>query len=625
MRWTQIDAVRALLDGQVVNMAAGEGKSIVYHAFAGRKAVQGDVDALQVLTTRANLAKREFDILEKLFKPNGFDIVQMNPDGTLPPLVAGRPTVYVGTQEDVAFSNLRGKPVPGRHVVIDEIDEALVYANAVYIISDGVSGPASTEVAAQVRGARDFVTAHLADHSLTEEDFGREKGQRGGAAALTDAGRDKVERLLAQQGQRLTDERLKRLNMEAAARWEYLEDTHYLVFDGKVLIIDQTTHAVMTNLDASTEKQSGETQTGESRWNGGLAQALEAKHEEEHAKQGMIIRADSDPNGHHSLSAKQLYERWVNYDTVVGASGTANGKGEQFAQQGLSDTIHDVERYYESRLHEHDDKVFATNKAKLDALAADIIEMQNAKPGQPLGQPQLILVHDNALVRQLSHRLEGVDHKAVDAKWFMEQKKLGKDPREVFKGIIDRAGEPGKVLVVNFQGARGEDPTPTEEAEKLGGLHVRITARSNISHDIDIQAENRAARSGQAGSVQYYLSPQDDLIRLSPNPNVQLAVIRYNTAVDADTTHTTPETTAAVHQAENRLRYLIRQLQTHQAEHAGTLTPTTEQPNAPPTDPTTDPTTDTTTTTTPPQPPHPPPTPPQPTPPPPTPHTTPRP
>ena len=68
----------------------------------------------------------------------------MNPDGTLPPLVAGRPTVYVGTQEDVAFSNLRGKPVPGRHVVIDEIDEALVYANAMYIISDGVSGPAPT-------------------------------------------------------------------------------------------------------------------------------------------------------------------------------------------------------------------------------------------------------------------------------------------------------------------------------------------------------------------------------------------------------------------------------------------------------------------------------------------------
>ena len=88
MRWTQIDAVRALLDGQVVNMAAGEGKSIVYHAFAGRKAVQGEVDALQVLTTRDNLANREFDILEKLFKPNGFDIVRMNPDGTL--AAAGR-------------------------------------------------------------------------------------------------------------------------------------------------------------------------------------------------------------------------------------------------------------------------------------------------------------------------------------------------------------------------------------------------------------------------------------------------------------------------------------------------------------------------------------------------------
>ena len=104
----------------------------------------------------------------------------------------------------------------------------------------------------------------------------------------------------------------------------------------------------------------------------------------------------------------------------MGASGTANGKGEQFAQQGLSDTIHDVQRYYESQLREHDDEVFTDNEAKLDAIAANIINMQNAKPGQPLGQPQLILVHDNALVRQLSDRLEGIDHEAVDARWFVE-------------------------------------------------------------------------------------------------------------------------------------------------------------------------------------------------------------
>ena len=87
-------------------------------------------------------------------------------------------------------------PVPGRHVVIDEIDEALVYANTQYIISDGVSGPASNQVAEQVRWARDFVTEHLADGSLTERHFGRMVDQRGGPAALTDAGRAKVETLL---------------------------------------------------------------------------------------------------------------------------------------------------------------------------------------------------------------------------------------------------------------------------------------------------------------------------------------------------------------------------------------------------------------------------------------------
>ena len=177
--------------------------------------------------------------------------------------------------------------------------------------------------------------------------------------------------------------------------------------------------------------------------------------------------------------------------------------------------------------------------------------------------------------------------------------------KRAFQDIVDQAGEPGKVLVVNMQGARGVDIPISEQAQELGGLHVRVTARSSISHDIDIQAENRAARSGQAGSVQYYISPQDDLIRLSPNPNVQLAIIRYNTAVDADTTHTTPETTAAVHQAENVLRDLVPQLQTHQSEHAGTHTPTIEQPNAPPTNPAID----TTSTTRAPEQPGPPPPP----------------
>ena len=176
-----------------------------------------------------------------------------------------------------------------------------------------------------------------------------------------------------------------------------------------------------------------------------------------------------------------------------------------------------------------------------------------------------------------------------------------------FQDIVDKAGEPGKVLVVNMQGARGVDIPISEKALELGGLHVRVTARSSISHDIDIQAENRAARSGQAGSVEYYISPEDDLIRLSHNPNVTLAVTRYTKAVEAHTADTTPQTADAVHQAADVLRKLIRPLQTDLAEPVDTQMPPTHQPNAPPAHDDLDPT-----ETTPQQQPHPPPDPPPP-------------
>ncbi len=567
MRWTQMEAVRALLEGHVVNMAAGEGKSIVSYAFAGRKAVLGEVDAVHVLTTRDNLAAREFDVFEKLFRPNGFNIVRMKSDGNTPlPLVPGNPTIYIGTQEDVAFSKLRGNAVPGRHVVIDEIDEALIYANTNYIISEGVSGPASAEVAAQVQWAYEFVSSHLDDRSLTEADFGRPVGQRGGAARFTDAGKTKVEELI---GTSLTVEQLKRLNMAAAARWEYLENTHYVVRDGKVLILDQTTHKVMVDLEASTEKQAGE-----SRWNGGLAQALEAEH-------GLTIRAD--PTTNRSLTATQLFAP-ANYDTVVGMSGTASGKDQLFARVlGKQDvTVTDVQRYYESRLDGGDgDLVFSSPDAKLDGIASHTLQMQKGAGGTR--QPQLILVHDNALVRELSKLLGdlGVEHTAVDAHWFLDH---GPNAEREFQRVIDQAGQPGQVTVVNMQGARGVDITLGEQALKLGGLQVRVTARSSISHDIDVQAENRAARSGQRGSVQYYISPEDDLIRLSSNPDVWLAVIRYAQAVETDLKGPTADTGTAVTQAAIALRNLVPKLQADTAARIGILTPPTHQPNAPPAD-----------------------------------------
>src|SRR5262249_5729809 len=151
-----VKAVSELLDGAVVNMSAGEGKSLVYHAWAGRKVVQDGVDSVQVITTRDTLAAREFIAYQGLLSRLGFEIVRMNPDGNVPPRVKGRPTIYVGTQQDIGFSYLRGKPWPGRHAIIDEIDEALVYADTQYVISEGASSLAPKAVKGLVKWAHTF-------------------------------------------------------------------------------------------------------------------------------------------------------------------------------------------------------------------------------------------------------------------------------------------------------------------------------------------------------------------------------------------------------------------------------------------------------------------------------------
>ena len=118
--------------------------------------------------------------------------------------------------------------------------------------------------------------------------------------------------------------------MAATAHFEYTENVHYVVHDGKVYIIDQTTHEVLYNPETATE----------SRWNGGLAQAIEAKH-------GLQIRDDAASSK--QVTAQQLINHEA-YGQVTGASGTALGKSDLFAGQGLSPHIDDIPRYYSSRL-----------------------------------------------------------------------------------------------------------------------------------------------------------------------------------------------------------------------------------------------------------------------------------
>ncbi len=568
LRWTQLSASHALADGKVVNMAAGEGKSWLFTVDAIGQAVRSDVGAVHLITTRGNLADREFERLQPLLAPLGIDVHRMNSDHAPPAPVDGRPTIYIGTSQDVGFTYLKTSLVPGQvgairiDAGVDEIDEAFVYSNSQYILSEGVQSAAAATIIAPVEKAAGIVNEGLDNGELTPADFGRAESQVGGPAALTEAAHAKVATMLGVPlvDGRLTEDQLRRVNMAATAHYEYVENVHYVLHDGKVYIIDQTTHEVMYNPETATE----------SRWNGGLAQAMEAKH-------GLTIR--DDPATSKSVTARQLYSQDV-YGRVTGASGTALGKGERFAAQGLSAEIADIPRYYASRLDTKDDHVSPDLGVKLDAIAGDIRGMQTSKTNQP----QLILAHRNDLVADLSAKLTdlGVEHTAVDAKWFLEQ---GTNREAAFKAVIEEAGKPGRVLVINMQGARGVDIPLSDDAKLLGGMHVRVTARSGLSRDIDIQAENRAARSGDPGSVSYYISPDDDAFVLSANPDVQTAIIRYtqafsdhNDAVSSPSEEESAQTRQAqtrqaLAEAEQRLRDLVRDVQAEAGLRMGLHTP----------------------------------------------------
>lgn len=554
LRYTQVMAVQKASEGWVDHMSAGEGKSWLFFAHAAIHAAKPGITGVQMTTTRANLADREVKHYQGLLGKLGGDAHRLNSDSPPPAPRDGRPTIYLGTAEDVGFTNLKKGTLPGQMkpedtvwltVSIDEIDEAVVYSNAQYVLSEGVAAPAAEEVKAAVAWAHDLVRDSMERRWLSEADFGRRAGQVGGQARLTAEGVEKVELQLERP---LSEAEVSRVNMAAAARWEYKENVHFVQHKGKIYIIDQTTHQVMFNPETSSE----------SRWNGGLAQAVEYYL-------GLEVR--SDPDSSKSVTLHELLNK-PEYVRKTGASGTAKGHEKAFAALGMSKGVAEIPRYYQSRVKKFDDVVAVDEQVKLDQMAADIQEMQSEKGS---GRPQLVLAHRNDLVSELHTRLDalGVEHVAIDAKWFLEQ---GTEGEAAFAAAVDTAGNTGKVTVVNMQGGRGVDIVATLAAKAKGDLMLRVTAHSKIK-DIDTQATARAGRSGGGGGAVYYSSPKDEIYELSDNPDVQLTVIKYTDAVksgDADVLAGT----------EKALRKLVPELQSN-SEHP-TVDIATAQPNAPP-------------------------------------------
>jgi preprotein translocase subunit SecA len=500
----QLLAGLTLAQGRLAEMATGEGKTFVALLPAFCFALHGL--GAHVATVNAYLARRDFEFARAPFERLGLSIgllPEKNDRAEKKAAYACDVTYGVGT--DFGFDYLRdqlalragGPREPHFHdvllgraprpadlvqrgqafAVIDEADSVLLdEARSPLIIATGAKQPAAHPEIYRLANA----VAAAMDEG---EHFQRDAQSR--RLALTAAGEDFAHA-------RLTDEVIPHLArtwpqyVEAAlrARRQFRRDVHYVVRDGTVIIVDEFTGRLCPDRT----------------WRGGLHQAVEACA-------GVEI---SEENGSEATITRPAYFRL--YRRVCGMSGTAFEAADELRSSYELET-EVIPLHRQSRRAVTPDRVFATRAAKLAAVVREIAARH--RRGQPVLVGTRTIENSEELGAALART--GVAFRLLNAK---------QDAEEAH--IVEQAGVQGAVTIATNMAGRGAHIPVTPEAVRLGGLHV-IGLERHESARIDRQLIGRAARQGQSGGAQFFLSLEDDLLtRHAPALTARLARLAPN-------------------------------------------------------------------------------------------------
>lgn len=498
----------AMHRGMIAEMRTGEGKTLTSTLSIYLNALSGD--GVHVVTVNDYLAKRDAVWMGQIFAFLGLTVgciqhesgyiydedfkgeeqedeerdetgsfkVQMD---FLRPV--GRKEAYdaditYGTNNQFGFDYLRDNMVTDpankvqrklNYAVIDEIDSILIDEARTPLI---ISAPA--EESADLY----YKFADLVKDLKEDEDYNIDEKMR--AATFTDAGIEKIEKRLGidnlYTGGGL--EMVHHAEQALKAQAIFNKDKEYVVQDGQVKIVDEFTGRIMEGR----------------RYSEGLHQAIEAK-------EGVDIQRES-----RTMATITFQNYFRMYEKLAGMTGTAATEAEEFAK------IYDlevVEIPTNKPIARQDlpDRMYRSKRGKLKAL------MDEVRMRQEKGQPVLlgtISIEDNEVLSQLL-AASGIKHEVLNAK---NHEREGE--------IIAQAGRKGAVTVATNMAGRGVDivlggnpPTPEkqEEVKNLGGLHVIGTERHD-SRRIDNQLRGRSGRQGDPGSTQFYVSMDDNLMRV---------------------------------------------------------------------------------------------------------------
>ena len=463
----QILGAIALDTRRIAEMQTGEGKTLVATLPAYLNALFGKV---HVVTVNDYLARRDRAWMGPIYEFLGLSVGLLQED--TPP--AERKEAYAadilyGTNNQFGFDYLRDNMNPSADqkvqgsldfAIVDEIDNILIDEARTPLIISG-----STEQSYDLY--RRF--AALARRFRRDEDFEIDEESR--RLTLTDTGIQRVEReldidnLFDEENVEMQDY----INNALRALHLFQKEQHYIVKDDRVMIVDDFTGRLMPDR----------------RYSGGLHQALEAK-------ENLTIQRESQ-----TLASITLQHYFQLYKGLCGMTGTAKTEEDEFKQiYGLPVLV--IPTNKELRRDSRADLIFRSAKAKLEAVA-DEVEALHAE-----GRPVLIGTDSIEKSEQVSRLLKArkLPHHVLNAKHHEKEAE-----------IVSAAGQHAAITVATNMAGRGTDVKLGDGVAELGGLHV-IGCQRHESRRIDNQLLGRAGRQGDPGSSQFYLSLEDDLLRI---------------------------------------------------------------------------------------------------------------
>ncbi|HUH07288.1 MAG TPA: preprotein translocase subunit SecA [Egibacteraceae bacterium] len=501
-----------LHSGDIAEMRTGEGKTLTSTMPVYLNALSGD--GVHVVTVNPYLASRDAEWMGRIHRFLGLEVgLIFSQQPKLDKRAAYAADITYGTNNEFGFDFLRDHMVlrteekvqrGHNYAIVDEVDSILVDEARTPLI---ISGPAD-----QATEWYQVFARRVVPRLQKDEHYEIDEGKR--TVAVTEEGVTKVEELLGVENlyESVNTPLIHHLQNAIRAKELYLRDREYMVSDGEVLIVDEFT---------------GRTLHGR-RYSEGLHQAIEAK-------EGVRIKEENQ-----TLATITLQNYFRQYDKLAGMTGTAKTEEGEFAHIYKVGVVQVPTNRPPAR-DDRADQIYKTEKAKYDAVVDDLVKRHEA--GQPVLVGTVSIEKSEKLSGMLTRR--GIPHEVLNAKNHFKEAE-----------IVAQAGSIGAVTVATNMAGRGvdimlggnpealahsearrkvdpaEDPDGFDQAlteatqrftaeckaqgdkvRELGGLYVLGTERHE-SRRIDNQLRGRSGRQGDPGESRFYLSLEDDLMRL---------------------------------------------------------------------------------------------------------------